>query len=143
MPVPGIAPIPVTGHLQKPWAPPPQPLRPRARRRVLYPPLVRRTRPKEQPDLARRSLLLLSALLFLQIYTEEGVSTGPWEPLQAESVTPTTATASGPSQQHPQGGPSLECKALEWGGPGELEMELEPCSELCVNLPARVQRLVA
>ncbi|KAJ8005618.1 hypothetical protein DPEC_G00119810 [Dallia pectoralis] len=49
------------------------PARPRGRRssRVLYPPPTKRILPGEAPDTARRWLLLLSALLFLQIYTEE------------------------------------------------------------------------
>ncbi|XP_028852581.1 radiation-inducible immediate-early gene IEX-1-like [Denticeps clupeoides] len=54
---------------EKPWPPA---ARPRIRRRVLYPPLVKRTVPGERPDPARRWLLALSLLLFLQIYTEEG-----------------------------------------------------------------------
>ncbi|XP_061837098.2 uncharacterized protein [Nerophis lumbriciformis] len=50
-------------------APPP----PRRRCRVLYPPSRCRTRPPltEAPDRAARWLLLLSALLLLQIYTED------------------------------------------------------------------------
>uniref|UniRef100_A0A672MIE8 Radiation-inducible immediate-early gene IEX-1 n=1 Tax=Sinocyclocheilus grahami TaxID=75366 RepID=A0A672MIE8_SINGR len=50
---------------------PSRPHRPRARR-VLYPPGLRKIMPKEESDPARRWLLLLSALLFLQIYMEEG-----------------------------------------------------------------------
>lgn len=48
--------------------------RPRPRR-VLYPPRVRKVRPKEDADPTRRWLLLLSTVLFLQIYTEDGL----WE----------------------------------------------------------------
>lgn len=50
---------------------PSRPRRPRARR-VLYPPGLRKIMPKEESDPARRWLLMLSALLFLQIYMEEG-----------------------------------------------------------------------
>lgn len=50
----------------------PKPQRLRARR-VLYPPGVRKIMPKEESDPARRWLFLLSALLFLQIYMEEGL----------------------------------------------------------------------
>ena len=55
----------------------PCPLRvPRPRpRRVLYPPRVRKVLPKEDADPTRRWLILLSTLLFLQIYTEDGL----WE----------------------------------------------------------------
>ncbi|KAJ8414119.1 hypothetical protein AAFF_G00067170 [Aldrovandia affinis] len=55
--------------------------RPRPRRplRVLYPPVVKRPLPREEPSLAKRWLFLLSAVLFLQIYTEEGAE-GPQGP---------------------------------------------------------------
>ncbi|KAL6466152.1 hypothetical protein MHYP_G00262850 [Metynnis hypsauchen] len=48
--------------------------RPRPRR-VLYPPRVRKVLPKEDADPTRWWLILLSTLLFLQIYTEDGL----WE----------------------------------------------------------------
>lgn len=50
----------------------PRSQRPRSRR-VLYPPGARKILPKEESDPAKRWLLLLSALLFLQIYMEEGL----------------------------------------------------------------------
>nr|XP_029500613.1 radiation-inducible immediate-early gene IEX-1 [Oncorhynchus nerka] len=89
----------------------PASLRPRGRRptRVLYPPLVRRVLPREEPDSARRWLLLLSALLFLQIYTEES-SCGPPE-LQLH--TPETS----PSPSFPQEGEGITDIARLWGGP--------------------------
>ncbi|KAG7318683.1 hypothetical protein KOW79_018438 [Hemibagrus wyckioides] len=46
-------------------------------RRILYPAGARRVPPKEDKDLTRRWLLLLSAVLFLQIYTEDGRWDGP------------------------------------------------------------------
>ncbi|CAB1419849.1 unnamed protein product [Pleuronectes platessa] len=50
----------------------PSPPRPRRSRRVQYPASrSRRPQLREAPDQARRWLLLLSALVFLQIYTEE------------------------------------------------------------------------
>lgn len=49
-----------------------RPQRPRPRR-VLYPPGLRKIVPKEESDPARCWLVLLSALLFFQIYMEEGL----------------------------------------------------------------------
>ncbi|KAK3514311.1 hypothetical protein QTP70_013711 [Hemibagrus guttatus] len=46
-------------------------------RRVLYPAGARRVLPKEDRDPMRRWLLLLSAVLFLQIYTEDERWDGP------------------------------------------------------------------
>ncbi|KAG8011764.1 hypothetical protein GBF38_004091 [Nibea albiflora] len=52
--------------------PPPSPPRGRRFRRVLYPASQSRRPPmREAPDQARRWLLIFSALVFLQIYTEE------------------------------------------------------------------------
>lgn len=89
--------------------------------------------------MARRWLLLLSALLFLQIYTEE-VPCGAWDPLQAETTAMTTTS------QHPRQGPLQECAALsqrgellQWGDSGELET----CGELSVNLPTQAYCAVA
>lgn len=62
----------------------PKPRRPRARR-VLYPPGLRKIMPKEESDPARRWLLLLSALLFLQIYMEEGLSDTQGVPDRAQA----------------------------------------------------------
>ncbi|XDV21421.1 hypothetical protein PO909_026521 [Leuciscus waleckii] len=62
----------------------PKPRRPRARR-VLYPPGLRKIMPKEESDPARRWLLLLSALLFLQIYMEEGLSDTQGVPERAQA----------------------------------------------------------
>lgn len=57
----------------------PSPLRVRRPRRVLYPASQSRRPPmREAPDQARRWLLLLSALVFLQIYTEETHSCTGW-----------------------------------------------------------------
>lgn len=53
--------------------------RPRTRR-VLYPPGARKILPKEKSDPAKRWLLLLSALLFLQIYMEDGLCETPQPP---------------------------------------------------------------
>lgn len=121
---------PAAGCPVKPWA---TPLRPRSRRRVLYPPLVRRHLPAERPDPARRWLLLLSALLFLQIYTEE-VPCCAWDPLQTE----TAAAAALHHQSSLQ-----ECEVLvprgdllQWGGSvGEMDTEL--CCELTGGLPTQ------
>ncbi|XP_048099459.1 radiation-inducible immediate-early gene IEX-1-like [Alosa alosa] len=128
---------PTAGRLENPWA---TPLRPRTRRRVLYPPLVRRPLPTERPDPARRWLLLLSALLFLQIYTEE-VPCCAWDPLQAD------AAAVNPQQQHPLHHHHLqECEALAqrgdllpWG-PAVGELDTEPCCELSGSLPTQAER---
>jgi hypothetical protein len=62
----------------------PKPRRPRARR-VQYPPGLRKIVPKEESDPAIRWLLLLSALLFLQIYTEEGLSDTQGVPDRAQA----------------------------------------------------------
>ncbi|KAK5870629.1 hypothetical protein PBY51_003560 [Eleginops maclovinus] len=64
------SPIPsFTCSVSSPQPPPPRGRRPR---RVLYPASWSRRLPlREAPDQARRWLLLLSALVFLQIYTEE------------------------------------------------------------------------
>ncbi|XP_014028082.1 radiation-inducible immediate-early gene IEX-1 [Salmo salar] len=103
----------------------PASLRPRGRRppRVLYPPLVRRVLPREEPDSARRWLLLLSALLFLQIYTEES-SCGPPE-LQLH--TPETSL----STSFPQEGEGITDIARLWGGP-ERDSALEATVECAV-----------
>ncbi|KAL4646554.1 radiation-inducible immediate-early gene IEX-1 [Arapaima gigas] len=54
------------------------PIRPRSRRtlKVLYPPLAKRPFPRREPSPAKRWLLALTAVLFLQVYTEEGLE-GP------------------------------------------------------------------
>lgn len=118
---------PAAGCLVKSWA---TPLRPRSRRRVLYPPLVRRHLPTERPDPARRWLLLLSALLFLQIYTEE-VPCGAWDPLQTETAA------------HHHHHSLQECEALipkgdllQWGA-SVAEMDTELCCELTGGLPTQ------
>lgn len=119
--------------------------------------------PKERPDVARRWLMLLSALLFLQIYTEEGGTccTCPisWDPLQAGDGVNAATHCMAPMMMSSGGGPTPhlpECEAPRgelqlgregWescGASGEMmEVEVEQCSELCVSLPARVQSLVA
>ncbi|XP_062399990.1 radiation-inducible immediate-early gene IEX-1-like [Sardina pilchardus] len=125
------------GRLERPWA---TPLRPRTRRRVLYPPLVRRTLPTERPDPARRWLLLLSALLFLQIYTEE-VPCCTWDPLQGGDV----AAAADP-QQRPLHHHLQECEALAQRGdllqrgPAVGELDSDPCCELSGSLPTQAER---
>lgn len=59
--------------------PPPSPTRGRRFRRVLYPASQSRRPPmREDPDQARRWLLILSALVFLQIYTEETHTCTGW-----------------------------------------------------------------
>lgn len=58
------------------------PLTRRRVRRVLYPAGVRRVLPKEDRDPTRRWLLFLSAVLFLQIYTEDS----RWDTTNAEGA---------------------------------------------------------
>lgn len=91
-----------------PGAPQPPHFRPRPRRslKVLYPPLVRRPLPREDPDPIRRWLVLLSALVFLQIYTEE-TACGPPE---LQPIPPATSLA------HPQEGEGCVGTAKAWGG---------------------------
>nr|XP_004671950.1 radiation-inducible immediate-early gene IEX-1 [Jaculus jaculus] len=61
-------------------------------RRVLYPPVVRRQLPTEEPNPAKRLLFLLLTIIFCQILmAEEGVST----PLTPEDV-PSTAASPAP-----------------------------------------------
>ncbi|CAN9512676.1 unnamed protein product [Ophioblennius macclurei] len=72
-------PLTTSHHLQASstisTSPPPPQEQPRRPRRVLYPAFQsRKPTLKEAPDLALRCLLLLSVLLFLQIYTEDAHS---------------------------------------------------------------------
>ncbi|KAK9521913.1 hypothetical protein VZT92_018417 [Zoarces viviparus] len=62
----------ISSSSSSPLRPPSPPRGRRPPRRVLYPASRSRRPPlREAPDRARRWLLLLSALVFLQIYTEE------------------------------------------------------------------------
>lgn len=74
-------------------------------RRVLYPAGVRRVLPKEDGDPTRRWLLLLSAILFLQIYTEDG----QWDTPRGEGA---AGQGDGVTKRHwdaPEGDTSQPC----------------------------------
>ena len=92
--------------LPGPAHPPPPRQRSRRSLKVLYPPLVRRPLPREEPDSALRWLVLLSALLFLQIYTEE-TACGPQELLSRPPLSP---------RPQPQQGEGCVGTAGAWGG---------------------------
>ncbi|KAI2664981.1 hypothetical protein H4Q32_003312 [Labeo rohita] len=90
-----------------------RPQRPRARR-VLYPPGLRKIMPKEESDPARRWLVLLSALLFLQIYMEEGLCDTqgvPDQPLALEDQS--SMLEENPFSQTPSDVDVAQCRGIE------------------------------
>ncbi|KAA8592398.1 hypothetical protein FQN60_017853 [Etheostoma spectabile] len=84
----------------------PSPPRGRRPRRVLYPPSWSRRPPlREAPDQAHRWLLLLSALVFLQIYTEE-----------THTITELQRQCPDMAASQPQEGEGSLCTVQEWTG---------------------------
>ncbi|KAG7490242.1 hypothetical protein JOB18_031132 [Solea senegalensis] len=84
----------------------PCPPRSRRSRRVLYPAFrSKRPLPREAPDQACRWLLFLSALVFLQIYTEE-----------THTCTEVQSQCPDLSVYQPQEGEGSMCAALGWTG---------------------------
>uniref|UniRef100_A0A671QSC2 Radiation-inducible immediate-early gene IEX-1 n=1 Tax=Sinocyclocheilus anshuiensis TaxID=1608454 RepID=A0A671QSC2_9TELE len=92
---------------------PSRPHRPRARR-VLYPPGLRKIMPKEESDPARRWLLLLSALLFLQIYMEEGLCDTQGVPDRPQAQDDRSWTLEeNPFSQPPSEADVAQCRGIE------------------------------
>ncbi|MFT7805065.1 hypothetical protein Z043-104951 [Arapaima gigas] len=118
------------------------PIRPRSRRtlKVLYPPLAKRPFPRREPSPAKRWLLALTAVLFLQVYTEEGLE-GPqiypeegWELLPEPQNPPELGLSlpnghqllTGTRLEESELGPlsrsqaKLQPQRLDWLTPGEM-----------------------
>ncbi|KPP75769.1 hypothetical protein Z043_104951 [Scleropages formosus] len=106
--------------------------------KVLYPPLVRRPRPRGEPSGAKRWLLALTAVLFLQIYTEEGPEGPQSSQMYAEDG---WELLSGP-QSCPEVGLNLPNGPETYTGKGPEGLDMRPSCWVFMDSEASlVQRL--